>query len=432
MASADTDHHLLLELNVRLHDWLVINGLEAEHSLGLTSAISFTLTIAFALAVNMILQVIFRSVIGFIMHRIKTKSRAYVWEAALRRNTFSKSNANIVAALIVYYLIPYSLIPYPTAVSYIQNLLEGYLVIVVTIAITSYLKASVEVYRHDGWSQRLPLQFLSQAAQTVIWLVSSILVISVVFDKSVSTLLTGLAGMTALLMLIFRDTLLGWVAGIQIVEDDLIREGDWVVFPKYQTDGSVIDIGLVTIKVQNWDKSVSTIPSYSFIQDGFTNWRGMYNSKGRRFKRVIPIDMRGVKFCDEDLLNRLLGIDLLREQIETHLKALNNAGSEEAAGIPEDMSQAPTNLGLYRAYLEEYLRDLPAINNDMTMMVRPTKGDPEGLMFEIYGFTHEQNWAKHESIAADIVNHALATLPIFDLVPSQRAPVTVHNAPVNQ
>ncbi len=212
-------------------------------------------------AVDLLARWILGKLIPVITDRLVDPKRSEVWQAMLSKHTLAKRSAHIVAALIVYLLIPHVLSAYPSVVVVVRNLIEGYLILVILIAITALLRAGVDVMRKDGWSTRVPSQFISQTAQSVVSLVGSILIISAMFEKSVGVLLTSLAGMTAKLVLIFRDTILGYVAGIQIVNNDLLREGDWIDVPKFGADGTVIDMGLITVKVQNWDKTISNILS---------------------------------------------------------------------------------------------------------------------------------------------------------------------------
>lgn len=239
---------------------------------------------------------------------------------------------------------------------------------------------------------------------------------SVVFDESVTVLLTSLAGMTALLMLVFRDSLLGYVAGIQIVNNDLVKEGDWIEAPKFDADGAVIDIGLITVKVRNWDETISSIPSYSLISDGFRNWRGMYDSGGRRITRAVPIDMSGIGFCTAEMLERLRNIAILREYIDTKVAKIEAFNREHNIDESEPANgRRMTNIGIYRAYLLRYLQRHPAIRNNMTLMVRQLAPGPAGVPIEIYAFCANQKWTEYESIQADIIDHALSVLPMFGL-----------------
>ncbi len=222
--------------------------------------------------------------------------------------------------------------------------------------------------------------------------------------------------MTAVLLLIFKDSILGLVAGIQISSNDMVRLGDWVEMPKHGADGDVIDISLTTVKIQNFDKTITTIPTYTMVSDSFKNWRGMSQSAGRRIKRNINIDMRSVKFCDESMLERFASFRHISEYIARKKDELTKFNAEN--GIDDSVlvnGRRMTNLGTFRAYLEGYLRNHPKINKDMTFLVRQLQPTETGLPIEIYVFCSDKIWANYEAIQADIFDHILAVIPEFDL-----------------
>jgi miniconductance mechanosensitive channel len=253
-----------------------------------------------------------------------------------------------------------------------------------------------------------------------VWITGGILIASALFDKSVSVLLTSLAGMTALMMLVFKDSLLGYIAGVQIVNNDLVAEGDWIEVPEFSADGKVSDIGLITVKVQNWDKTFSSVLSHSLVSGGFKNWRGMYDSGARRIKRSMPIDMRGICFCTPEILARLRKIELLRDYIDNRVAKIEAFNRDNKVDESEPANgRRLTNIGVYRAYLQRYLEHHTAIRNDMTLMVRQLESGPTGLLIEIYAFCTIQRWVEYEAIQSDIFDHAISALPVFGLKPFQ-------------
>jgi miniconductance mechanosensitive channel len=416
MDEAFSTVRILAELQHSLNDWLLSRGFESDVSVLMTTLAGIIAMLVLALITDALARLVLGKLIPALVNRLFGAGRSAVWQAALRKHTLARRSAHIVAALVVYLMTPQVLSAYPSWVTFLRNLIEGYVVLVTLIAINAVLRATVDVLRQEEWSTGLPLQFLAQTAQAVVWLVGGVLIISVVFDRSVGVLLTGMAGMTALLMLVFRDTLLGWVAGIQIVNNDLVREGDWIDVPKYGADGAVIDIGLITVKVRNWDKTISSVPSYALIGDGFKNWRGMEESGGRRIKRAVPIDMKGIGFCSAEMLERLRKIEILREYIDHKLEEIERFNREHDLDESEPANgRRLTNIGTYLAYLQRYLRHHPAIRHDMLLMVRQLAPGPEGLPIEIYAFSAKQNWTEYEAIQADIIDHALAVLPAFGL-----------------
>jgi miniconductance mechanosensitive channel len=403
------------ELQRGFHDWLLSQRLTADVAVLLAALAGVVAMLVLAFIVQALTHLLLGKLLPGIVNRLDT-DRPARWEAALRKHTLASRSAHIVATLVVYRMTPQMLTAYPSVVVVVRNLIEGYVVLIVLLAINAMLQAAAEVFRQDGRSSRLPVQFMAQAAQTVVWLVGGIIIVSVVFDESVTVLLTSMAGMTALLMLVFRDSLLGYVAGIQIVNNDLVKEGDWIEAPKFETNGAVIDIGLITVKVRNWDKTISSVPSYSLISDGFKNWRGMYDSGGRRITRAVPIDMSGIGFCNAEMLERLRQIAILREYLERKQEEIEAFNREHSVGEPEPANNRRlTNIGTYRAYLQCYLEHHPDIRNDMTLMVRQLAPGPEGVPIEIYAFCANQKWTEYESIQADIIDHALSVLPMFGL-----------------
>lgn len=420
MSMASSTIPPLSKLQHGFYDWLLRQDIEPDFSVLLTALAGVIVMLVLALIIDALSRLVLGKLIPMIVNNTVDAARAESWKTALLKHTLARHSAHIAGALVVYLMTAEVLAAYPPVVVAVRNLIEGYLVLVIVIAINALLRAGVDVLRQEGWSSRLPLQFISQSAQTVVWLVGSILIISVVFDQSVGVLLTGLAGMTALVMLIFRDTLLGWVAGIQIVNNDLVREGDWIEVPDFNADGTVTDIGLITVLVRNWDKTVSSIPSYSLISGGFRNWRGMYDSGGRRIKRTLPIDASGVNYCTPEMLERFRKIEFLRDYINHRVEKIETFNREHNIDESEPINgRRLTNIGVYRAYLQRYLEHHTAIRQDMTFMVRQLPPGPDGLKIEIYAFCAVQKWTEYEAIQADIIDHAIAALPAFGLKPFQ-------------
>ena len=234
-----------------------------------------------------------------------------------------------------------------------------------------------------------------QMLKLAVIFIGSILIISEVIDKSPVVLLTGLGAGTAILMLVFQDTIKGFVAGIQLIANDMLHPGDWITMPKYGADGDVIEVSLTTVKVQNWDKTITTIPPYALVSDSFQNWRGMQESGGRRVKRAVYIDMRSIQFCTEDQMK------------EFEAKGWFD-GVERVDGFP-------VNLHIFRNYLEKYLRNHPRVNQNMTIMVRQLQPTAQGLPLELYFFSDGTAWIPYEQLQSEIFEHVFAMLPTFGL-----------------
>ncbi|MEG1419056.1 MAG: mechanosensitive ion channel family protein [Citrobacter sp.] len=264
-------------------------------------------------------------------------------------------------------------------------------------------------------ASQLPLKGIFQGIKLIGAIIVGILMISLLIGQSPAILISGLGAMAAVLMLVFKDPILGLVAGIQLSANDMLKLGDWLEMPKYGADGAVIDIGLTTVKVRNWDNTITTIPTWSLVSDSFKNWSGMSASGGRRIKRSISIDATSIHFLDEDERQRLHKAHLLKPYLTTRHKEINEWNQQLDA--PESVlnHRQMTNIGTFRAYLNEYLRHHPRIRKDMTLMVRQLAPDDHGLPIEIYAFTNTVVWLEYESIQADIFDHIFAVVEEFGL-----------------
>ncbi|MCU0185624.1 mechanosensitive ion channel family protein [Citrobacter freundii] len=264
-------------------------------------------------------------------------------------------------------------------------------------------------------ASQLPLKGIFQGIKLIAAILVGILMISLLIGQSPAILISGLGAMAAVLMLVFKDPILGLVAGIQLSANDMLKLGDWLEMPKYGADGAVIDIGLTTVKVRNWDNTITTIPTWSLVSDSFKNWSGMSASGGRRIKRSISIDATSIHFLDEDERQRLHKAHLLKSYLTTRHQEIDAWNQQLDA--PESVlnHRQMTNIGTFRAYLNEYLRHHPRIRKDMTLMVRQLAPDDHGLPIEIYAFTNTVVWLEYESIQADIFDHIFAVVEEFGL-----------------
>jgi miniconductance mechanosensitive channel len=278
------------------------------------------------------------------------------------------------------------------------------------------LSASDEIYRGKQVSKIRPIKGYIQVAKIVLFIFLGIVAIAVLMNRSPLLLLSGFGAMTAIILLLFKDSILGLVASIQLAGNDMVRLGDWIEMPKYGADGDVVDVSLTTVKVQNWDKTITTIPAYSLISDSFKNWRGMTESGGRRIKRALNLDMNSVRFCDPDMLVRLGKIQALQpylEQKQRELKEFNEKHNIDPTSPVNGRNL--TNIGTFRAYVVAYLKQHPKIRQDMTFLVRQLAPGPQGMPLEVYVFSNDQVWANYEAIQADIFDHLMAVVPEFGL-----------------
>ena len=302
------------------------------------------------------------------------------------------------------------------AVTVVQNVCGGFIVLTIALALGAVLDIINVVYQRRPDARLHPIKGYLQVVKIVIYAIATILIIATLIDRSPLILLSGLGAMAAVLMLIFQDTLLSLVASVQITSNDLIRVGDWVEMPQLNADGDVIDIALHTVKVQNWDKTITSIPTKRFISDSFKNWRGMQESGGRRIKRSLYLDQQSVHFLDADERKRLYRFSLLEDSLVNKRKEIDewNAKLAERGQDPVNTRRV-TNLGTFRAYVERYLRAHPGVHQNMTLMVRQLSPTADGLPLEIYCFTNTVAWTQYEAIQSDIFDHLLAILPEFGL-----------------
>ena len=299
-----------------------------------------------------------------------------------------------------------------TEFAFLMKMLNVWIVISALLIVSSVLDGINRIYESYPVSKNRPIKVFIQVIKIFFYCAVIIIVISILIDKDPLALLAGLGAVSAVLMLVFKDSILGFVAGIQLMSNRMVNIGDWIVMPSSNADGDVIEINLTTVKVQNWDKTISTIPTYKLVSESFTNWRGMQESGGRRIKRSVNIDIYSVHYLTNEDLENLKQSALLKSYIEGKMKELNeyNASVEN----PLDKRRL-TNIGTFREYMEAWLAANPNINLDMTHMVRQLQPTPTGIPLEIYCFSAQKQWVIYERVQADIFDHLFAILPLFKL-----------------
>ncbi|WP_338669901.1 mechanosensitive ion channel family protein [Pseudodesulfovibrio methanolicus] len=304
----------------------------------------------------------------------------------------------------------------------LDHLIFAYLAVAVVLILARLLDALSRLYRTFEVSNRRPIKGYVQLIKLFIYMLGAISVVSILLGESPWGLLSGIGAMTAVLMLVFRDTILSLVAGIQMSANDLLHAGDWIEMPAMNADGTVVDIALNTVKVQNWDMTVTAIPTFKFLDTPFKNWESMTQSGGRRIKRAIMIDQSSIRFADPELKARLAKVQHLAPFMEMRQKEIDASNTASGADPSSPLNgRRMTNIGLFRHYALEYLRSHPKIRQDMTLLVRQLQPHADdGLPLEIYCFTSETAWALHEDIKSDIMDHLLAALPEFGLRAYQR------------
>ena len=298
----------------------------------------------------------------------------------------------------------------------IHRILNSIFVLIILICINVLLSAFGDIYNRSRFSRRIHIKGYLQVVKLILFIVGILGIITILTGQSPVYLLSGIGALTAVLMLVFKDTILSFVATIQINSNDLFKIGDWVEAPQFGADGDVVDIALHTVKIQNWDKTITIIPTHKLIDSSFKNWRGMTDSGGRRIKRAIYIDISTIRFWDEELLRRFQQFDLLQDYFESKLKEVDNSNQTVGENLDQMVNERRfTNIGTFRAYIKVYLKNHSDIHDEMTFLIRQLPPGEKGLPMEIYVFTNDTDWIRYESIQSDIFDHLMAIVSEFDL-----------------
>ncbi|MDA9106895.1 mechanosensitive ion channel family protein [Flavobacteriaceae bacterium] len=324
--------------------------------------------------------------------------------------------SKLIPVLFIYWVIPFWLMGFESLINYTTIFIEIYFILLIIWIIRSFLRSGKDYLKTIESLKDKPIESFVQVCLIVVWFLGILIIFSLITGKEISTFLTAMGALSAVILLIFKDTILGFVASIQLSANDLIRIGDWITMEKYGADGDVIEINLNSVKIQNFDKTITTIPTYKLISDSFKNWRGMSDSNVRRIKRALLIKGSSIKFLSKNDLNELKKIKLIEGYIIRKEKEI----SEYNFNLKIDDSslvngRSLTNLGLYRVYIEEFLDKNPSINSEMTLMCRQLTPTSQGVPLEIYAFSKDQDWKKYEDIMSDIFDHLLASLKTFHL-----------------
>lgn len=368
-------------------------------------------TLLAAWLVRFIIAAILRRVLAVLVTRTR-----WTWDDALLKQGFFRRLTQILTPLLVQYALPFIPGLPPKIALLLHNLTSAIALLYVALTVTAVLNTCNELYASNTHNRSRSIKSYIQIGKLVVFAVTAIAIVSALIDKSPVILLSGLGAMSAVLLLVFRDTLLSFVASIQLASNDMLRVGDWIEMPQVGADGDVIDIALHTVKVQNWDHTITTIPTWRLINESFKNWRGMQQSGGRRIKRSLRIDTHSIDFLSDEQMEQLRQLALLRSYLQDKCRdiAASNAQLGADAAIAANQRRL-TNIGTFRAYALAYLQQRPDIHRDMTCMVRLMESDAEGVPVEIYCFTRTTEWLAYERIQGDIFEHLLALLPVFGL-----------------
>jgi miniconductance mechanosensitive channel len=384
--------------------------------LAMTQTIKMVILFVVMVAAALLLWWIGQMIINRILDKV-IRTTSTDWDDILMEQGVFRKLGHIVPAIVISELSPIVFSDYPIAVPAIEQVTDAFVMLIIIRVIVSFISAMAIFLNRSPKYRDKPIASFTQLAKIIIWSVGAIILFGIVLGKNPITLFTALGAVSAVLILVFKDTILGFIASIQLTINDMVRIGDWVSVPKYGADGDVIEINLTTVKVANWDKTISTVPTYSFVSDSFKNWRGMQESGGRRIKRAVNIKISTVRFCDDELLGRLSKIELVRDYIAGRKDEIDRYNLDHKIDTEASVvnGRRMTNLGVFRIYVLNYLLQNPNLNRDMTCMVRQLEPGETGVPLEIYCFSAIKSWVDYERIQSDIFDHILSAVHHFDL-----------------
>lgn len=375
-------------MNEILIDW----GVDPKLANMFDETIIAVLMIGVSIGLDYLCQAIF---VGGMKHY--TKRAPHQWNTLLMKRRVVHHLIHILPGVLVYFLLPLAFVRGKEILDFSQKICAVYIIAAILFTINGLLLVMLDVYNARDKQKNRPMKGFVQVLQVLLFFIGGIVIIAVLVNKSPMTLFAGLGASAAVLMLVFKDSILGFVAGVQLSANDMLRIGDWIQLPNGVANGTVEEITLNTVKIRNWDETISTVPPYTLVNNSFQNWRGMQESGGRRVNKNIYLDMTTLKFCTpEDL-------DAIRKNVPLM------ADYQPAEG------EVPTNSQLYRIYIERYLRSLPVVNQDMDLIISQKEPTTYGVLIQVYFFSRNKVWREYERIQSDIFDHLLAIVGKFDL-----------------
>ena len=399
------------QISHRIYDYLVTTGLSEDWA----EIINMLILLVGILLLLLLLDYILRRVLRVFSVRLSNKSKTH-FDDLLVKNKAPRNIAHIIPLILAYKAIPAIFRDFPTAEDIILRGIEVFGILLFLWVIRSLLHTIKDYFKTLPSLKDKPIDSYIQVFMIFSWAIGLFYAISIVTGVELWKFLTALGTASAVIILVFKDTIMGFVASIQVSINDMVRIGDWISFDKYGADGDVIEINLATVKVQNFDKTITTIPTYALISDSFKNWRGMMDDDGRRIKRALIIKQESIHFLTENDITSLKKIEMITEYLEKRDKAIISFNVENK--IDKSIlinGKNLTNIGVFRKYIDNYLHQHSGINKDMTLMVRQLAPTAQGIPIEVYAFSSDKRWANYEYIMADIFDHLLAAIPYFDL-----------------
>ena len=394
-----------------MNDWLISLGIPENMSLYIALVLNLLIlflicAVAFWIAKKVVIKILSTVI----------KKTKYTWDNRIFNKQIFNPLAHIIPAFLIRAFIPYIFDDFPDLVPFLIKLTDIYIIFAIVKAINAFLNSVRDLTKDSAYFKDKPIDSYFQLVKIIIYIIVGILVLSIFIDKSPIYLLTAFGAMSAVILLIFKDTILGFVASVQVAANDMVRIGDWIQMDQFGADGTVLTISLNTVKVQNFDNTIITIPTYKFISESFKNWRGMSESGGRRIKRSVDININSIKYCTDEMLKEYGKIEFMKDYIaerQSEIEEFNKNNNIDKSELVNGRNL--TNIGLFRYYLESYLKHNDNISKDFTLMVRQLTPNEKGLPLELYTFTNTTDWIKYEGIQSDVFDHVLAAAREFDL-----------------
>ena len=405
---------MINEIVSQFQQWMESLGIGTE----IAQVIKVIILVAAVLFLALLVDFITKRVLLVTIKKVIRKSKAR-WDDMLLRRRVIHRISHLAPALVVYYFIQIGLDDFPQTKSVLESGVFIYMILIVMLALDAFLSALHDIYTTLPISKERPIKGYMQVAKILLHFVGSILILSRLIGKDPTAIFASLGALAAVLILVFRDTILGFVSSIQLSANQMVKPGDWISMPSREADGIVQEITVNTVKVRNWDKTISTIPTWALINESFQNWKGMTEMKGRRISRSVFIDIKSIKFCDEQMLERFKRFRLIREYIDSKQKEIEEFNTKHGIDNEDTVGRRRlTNIGVFRKYIEAYLHKLEKVHDDnlpYIIMVRHLQPTEKGLPIQVYCFSKEYSWKQYEIVQADIFDHIFAVVPEFDL-----------------
>jgi miniconductance mechanosensitive channel len=399
------------EINRIFHDWLSRWGFEGDTLIFLKTALLAGIMTAGVWIINKVAFFLINRVLTSLVKKTKTS-----YDDILIERNVTKYLGYILPALFIVACLPVVFSGWPVIISVLEKAVDIYLFLLVAMMIQAVLRATRDHLLKKEEFRSKPIGSVTQLINILSWTIVIITIVASILNSDIGKLFAALGAASAILLLIFKDSILGFVGSIQLSYNDMVRVGDWISMEKFGADGSVIEINLNTVKVRNWDLTITTIPTYALVSDSFKNWRGMQEGGGRRIKRAMLIRQNSIRFLDAETIERLKKIQLITDYLAQRQQNIDK--HNEAAAADKSLiinGRNLTNIGVFRKYLEEYISQHPAINKELTFMTRQLAPTPDGIPLEIYAFSSDRRWVNYEHIMSDIFDHCLAAVRFFDL-----------------